>query len=110
MARSFEYERSAELPGLTLPWEEQLTATTWANLDLSTGYTFTLRLVDSDNVDVLTKTTNITGADGSVVVAWAVGDLDLTPGTYTLRLSALETGTGKNRTHSPGDPVRIVIV
>ena len=107
---SFTYEQAAELPGLTLPWQEETSANTWTNLDLSSGYTFTLRLVDKDGVDTLTKTTNITGADGSVVVAWAVGDLNIAAGTYTLRLSALETGTGKNRTYAPGRPVQIVIV
>jgi hypothetical protein len=110
MSTTFVYRRGAELPGLTLPWQEQTGAGTWANLDLSSGYTFTLTLVGPTGTVALTKTTGITGADGSVVVAWAVNDLDLAAGDYTLRLRAREVATSKDRDYSPQRPLRISIV
>ena len=106
----FTYVAGAELPGLTLPWKEELTADTWTDLDLSSGYTFTLTLTDTAGTVALTKTTNITGADGSVTVAWAVDDLDQTTGIYTLRLRARETATSKDRDYRPDNPITINIV
>ena len=104
------YEAGAELPGLTLPWQEELTQNVWTDLDLSSGYTFSLRLVNSANVDTLTKTTNITGTTTGVTVAWATGELAIDTGVYTMRLRATETATSKDRDYRPGDPVRISIV
>lgn len=106
---TFTYRTGAELPGLTLPWQEELSAGTFTNLDLSSGYTFTLELVDRDGTVSLTKTTNLTGAVGSVAVAWATNDLALTAGTYTLKLRARETATSKDRDYRPGNPIKIVI-
>lgn len=107
---TFVYRRGAELPGLTLPWQEETAANTYTDLDLSSGYTFTLTLEDSDGTTTLTKTTGITGSDGSVAVAWAVDDLDIALGTYALRLRANETATSKDRDYSPEDPIRLIIV
>ncbi len=105
----FTYKAGAELPGLTLPWQEELTADTWTDLDLSSGYTFTLTLVDSTGTTQLTKTTNLTGNNGSVTVAWATGELDLTAGVYTLHLRAREVATSKDRDYAPGRPVQLTI-
>lgn len=106
----FTYRTGAERPSLTLPWQEQLTATTWGDLDLSTGYTFTLELVDDAGTAQLTKTSGITGQDGSVVVTWAVGELALTVGDYALHLRANETATNADRDYSPDEPVTVRIV
>ena len=111
--RSYRGSATSALPSLTLPWQEQLTGgsnPTWGDLDLSSGYTFTLTLTDTDATVGLTKTTNIVGLTTGVRVDWAVGDLDLTVGmTYDLELEALETGTGKSRDYEPSDSVRIAI-
>ena len=107
---TFTYRAGAELPGLTLPWQTETTANTYEDLDLSSGYTFTLTLVDVTGADALTKTTNIAGADGSVVVTWATDDLALTAGQYTLKLRAREVATSKDRDYAPGSPITIVIV
>lgn len=60
--------------------------------DLSSGFTFSVRVQRGDATPVLTKTTNITGAAGGVVtVAWAENDLDIAPGTYKVLLTATRT-------------------
>ena len=107
MSKVFTYRTGAERPTLTLPWQEQTAAYTWTDLDLSSGYTFSLTLVDEDGTTALTKTTNITGANGSVVVTWAADDLALDAGTYTLNLRA--TTSSLDRDYSPGDPIKIRI-
>ncbi len=108
-ATSFTYGAGAELPGLTLPWQEETAPGIWTNLNLSAGYTFTLTLVTPNGTTTLTKTTGITGAVGSVAVAWAAGELDLAPGLYALKLRARETATDKDRDYRPGSPIRITI-
>ena len=105
---TFVYEAGAELPGLTLPWSTETSANVWTPLDLSSGYTFSLRLVNSLGVDTLTKTTNITGTSTGVTVAWVAGDLAIAPDTYTLRLRA--TTGSFDRDYSPANPIKIVIV
>jgi hypothetical protein len=60
--------------------------------DLSTGYTFAVKVYDGSGTAALTKTTNITGAPAGVVtVAWAEGELDITPGPYRVILVATRT-------------------
>lgn len=100
MAQQFVYARGAELPGLNLPWQEQTGTNTWTDLDLSTGYTFTIELVGSDGVDTEPSAT-VAGYDGGITIDWAVDDLDLDPGVYVLKPRARETATGKDRDWSP---------
>lgn len=104
---TFTFRRGATRPNITLPWQEEIAQNVWADLNLSTGYTFVLELVRNATV-ALTKTTGITGTDGSVTVAWAAGELALTVGTYQLNLRA--TSGGLDRDYSPDSPVRIKIV
>ena len=60
--------------------------------DMTSGYTFSVRVQQGDATPVLTKTTNITGAAGGVVtVAWAENDLDIAPGRYKVLLTATRT-------------------
>jgi hypothetical protein len=108
-ANTFHYERGAEHPSLTLPWQEETAPKVWTDLDLSAGYTFTLRLVNAAGTDVVTKTTNLVGADGSVTVNWDTDELDIAETAYTLRLRAREVATSKDRDYRPKDPVQIVI-
>ncbi len=77
-------------------------------IDLSTGYTFSLKVYDSAGVAFFTKTTGITGAAGSlttptanVSIAWATsGELNLitTAGFYEFRVVATRTADSKTRT------------
>ena len=107
--RTFSLRAGDELPGLTLPWQYESSQNTFTDLDLSSGYTFSLLLVDTDGVTQLTKTTGITGTSSGCTVAWAVDDLDLDTGTYTMWLTATETATSKQRTYSPRQPPQITI-
>jgi len=100
------YRRGQELPGLTFPWLDSA----GAPLPLDTGYTFTLALISNvTGVDAAPVCT-ITGASGSVTVAWATNALDITPGVYTTWLTATETASGKARVFAPARPPTIVIV
>ncbi len=106
MSNTITYRRGQELPGLQFPWLDS----TGAPLDLSTGYTFALALVSNvTGVDAAPAVT-ITGASGSVTVAWSANALDIAPGVYQLWLTATETASGKARVFSPGRPPTIVIV
>ena len=68
--------------------------------DMSSGYTFEVNLAASLNeAPALTKTSGITGGpDGLVTVAWAVGDLNLDPGTYFAQLTATRSSDNKDWT------------
>lgn len=109
MSSIFVYQAGAELPGLTLPWQEETAQNVFEDLDMTTGYTFTLTLTNGSATPVLTKTTGITGGDGFVAISWAPDDLKKPVGQYALRLRARETSTSKDRDYSPGDLVRIRI-
>lgn len=94
MSTTVAYRRHAEDPALELWWTNRAGAL----IDFSTGYTFTAKVAKKGaTVAALTKSTGITGAAGSgtpdagdpnVTIEWAAGDLDLTPGTYELILTA----------------------
>ena len=67
-------------------------------IDLSSA-TFSLKIGLPGSAALLTKTTNIAGAAGSgtepdgtpnIVITWAAGDLNLTPGTYVWELTVTE--------------------
>ena len=80
--------RGDELPA----WVATISLNGSTSTDLSTGYTFSVAVKQGSATPVLTKTTNITGAAGSVVtVAWASQELDLAPGTYRLVLTVTRT-------------------
>jgi len=106
--RRIVYRRSDAKPDLTLPWEEETAQGSYSSLDMSTGYTFALTLVGLDGTTALTKSTNITGADGSVTIVWDVGDLDIAAGTYELRLTVTDA-LSKPRHHEPDEPLLIQI-
>ena len=89
------YNRTAELPDYTKRWEDS----TGAVINL-TGYTCRLEIFAYRAASpILTKTVGITGAatDPNVTVAWALGELNLTPGAYRLRLTATRPADGKER-------------
>lgn len=82
-------------------WQATVTVN-GATDDMSTGYTFSVRVAtDLSASAALTKTTNITGAaSGVVTVAWAAGELALTPGQYVATLTATRTSDSRNWTIS----------
>jgi hypothetical protein len=66
-------------------------------IDMSSGYTYSLKIGNPGSAALLTKTTNITGAAGSgveptgtpnVTITWVAGELALTPGVYGVELTA----------------------
>lgn len=109
MSEKFTYRRGAERPGLVLPWKTETSAGVFTDLDLSSGYTFSLTLtLVSDGTTALTKTTGITGANGSVSVSWAADELDIATGMYRLDLRA--TTGGLDRDYRPGRQIEIQII
>lgn len=105
--QTFTYRRGAESPGLVLPWQYESAQGTWTDLDLSSGYTFTLTLVANDGTTTVTKTTGIAGTNGTVEVSWSTDELNIAPGNYTLNLRA--TAGGLDRDYSPARPIKIQI-
>lgn len=73
-------------------WEATISVNGTAD-NMTTGYTFSVKIAaNATATPVLSKTTGITGgAAGLVTVAWAVGDLNLTPGVYVVQLTATRT-------------------
>lgn len=101
MSVDLHYYAHDERPSAELWWRDDDNSL----VDLSSGYTFSLKIGNPGSSAVLTKTTGITGAAGSgsepdgtpnVVIAWSAGDLDLTPGIYALQLKA--TNSSLDRT------------
>jgi hypothetical protein len=93
MSTTIRYHKTAERPALEM-WllddDESL-------IDLSTGYTFSLKIGNKGSTALLTKTTGIVGAAGAgaeptgtpnVAVSWAAGELNLTAGRYVWQLTA----------------------
>lgn len=105
---TFVYRRGAELPSITLPWKTETAPKVYTNLDLSDGYTFALTL-DGPG-DAITPSAVVTGGDGFVTIAWAVDDLDITPGLYLVGLRANETITGKDRDYEPTEAVYVRVI
>lgn len=75
-------------------------------IDYSTGYTFTVLLLNGATT-ALTKTSGITGAAAGVVTTeWAVGEFDLAPATYRVLLIIRRSSDGKE--HTVQDSVQVV--
>jgi len=100
---TFTYHRGQELPGIDLPWE----AADGTPLDLSAGYTITVKLVVSDGTVVLDRAG--VGYDGGVRIDWAAGDLDVDFGRYVLLVVARDAFTN-DRVYSPGNLPQVMIV
>lgn len=102
---TLNYLQTQEYPNVQLTWNDS----TGAPINFSTGYTFTVQLA-ADGVAKKTVTSGITGAATSpnITIAWNVGDLNITPGTYDLILTARD-GAGKDRVFRPGEFPQIQI-
>lgn len=91
------YEVAAERPLLRIWWQDD----DGDLIDFSSGYTFTVKVGQLGSAAALTKTSGITGSAGSgvpgdgtcnVEIAWSAGELALTPGQYTLQITATTGG------------------
>jgi hypothetical protein len=104
----YTYIADQDLPGIGLDWRDRDNAL----IDFSTGWTFTVKLIDeSGNVD-LTKTVSITGAATSpnVQIAWAAGELAaLTTGRYRMLVYARDT-LSRDRVFRPASPPIVQII
>ena len=104
-----------ELPAIGLEW---LLGSTGAVIDFSTGYTFTLKLVNATTLaTALTKTTLITGAATApnITIDFATGELAAITSSangvlYNAILTARRTSDSKDRTFRPGAPFQIKLV
>jgi hypothetical protein len=98
MTRTLQYHETAARPSAQL-WLEDADGTL---VDLSSGFTFSLKIGHPGSDALLTKTTGITGAAGSgaepdgtpnCTVAWTAGELaGLDPGVYDWQLTATTGG------------------
>jgi hypothetical protein len=97
MSATLTFHRNAERPTLKL-WlvDDNLTL-----IDFSVGYTFGFKIGAVGATALLNKTSGITGAAGAgtepvgtpnVTVAWAAGELNITPGNYRWQLVATTGG------------------
>jgi hypothetical protein len=102
MANTLEYHITAERPDavLTLP----------DDLDVTSGYTFSVRIGRRGQEALLDKTTGITGGDGFVTVSWTAGELASigAAGGYLLTLTV--TTGGLDRVYECGFGLTGVVV
>lgn len=83
---SLNYHQGDELPAF-----EATITLNGQTVDFTTGWTFTVKLTAPGQTTV-TKTSGITGAStGTITVAWAAGELNITPGRWRLQLTATRT-------------------
>ena len=92
------YYKGAELPDAEITWLDSVNNV----INFSTGYTFTIKIGNPGQNALLTKTSGITGASTApnIVIAWAVNDLNIASGTYTMDIIANLTATNKDRIQS----------
>ena len=100
-----DYSQHAEDPGAGVWWTDR----TDALVDF-TGYTFTAK-IHAGGTTALTKTSGITGSAGSgspssgtpnIAIDWSTGELNITPGEYTLELTPRSGGRDR-------DPISIPV-
>jgi len=86
------WSTNAEDPNLEIWWTDDAGDL----IDFSSGYTWSLKIGPHGGAALITKTTGIVGAAGAgtaptgtpnVVVTWAAGELNITPGRYRLELT-----------------------
>lgn len=115
MTTRLQWTSESELPYLRIWWEDED-----GNLvDFSAGVTaWLLRIGNLGESALLEKTTGITGYAGSgtepdgnpnVVVTWQPGELNITPGTYTLQIFATFGALGQRALQTPINIGRVVL-
>ena len=83
------YHRTAARPEAVLALPD--------GIDVTTGYTFSLKIGRDGTPAIITKTTNITGGVGQVTVAWTAGELAALDADtlYTVQLTASTGGLAR---------------
>jgi hypothetical protein len=101
------YRAGQELPAFAVEWRDR----SGALVDFSSGWTFTVKLVNETGAAVLTKTAGITGSATApnVTVGWAADELNIVPGTYRVHLTARRTADSLDRLFRPGTEPSIVV-
>jgi hypothetical protein len=100
MTVPLQYYRTAELPATRIWWRDAQRTL----VPMSTAAGFTVKVGRVGETAMLTKTTGVTGAAGSgtstestgspnVQITWASSELNLTPGRWTLQVTARFTGS-----------------
>ena len=86
MASTLEYHITAERPDAVLSLPD--------GIDVTAGYTFSVRIGLRGAEALLDKTSGITGGDGIVTVSWTAGELAGigAAGNYVLTLTASTSG------------------
>lgn len=89
------YVKGSELADLTVTWQDS----SGNAVDLSSGYTFTVKVGVPGSAASFTKTTGITGTTTGVSIAWATtAELSaLAAGLYVLQIAANRTSDSKDR-------------
>jgi hypothetical protein len=90
-----EYQIGEELDDIQITWNDSLGGVR----QFATGWTFELKIGALASAALVTKTTNIVGANTApnVTISWAAGELDTLPaGTYTGQLKARRTADSKD--------------
>lgn len=79
------YHATAERPDAVLGLPD--------GIDVSSGYTFALKIGRVGTAALLTKASGLTGGNGQVTVTWTAGELATIPaGIYTVQLVATTGG------------------
>lgn len=92
---STTYIKGSDLPDLVVAWYDGDGTT----IDMSSGYTFAVKVGIPGADAELTKSTGITGTSSGLSIQWATsGELnDLDAGIYTLQVTATRTADSRNR-------------
>ncbi len=108
----FTYREDQLLPPLGFHWKEYVNGVE-TTIDFTVpAHTFTMELVDYDNVKVMEKTTGIDGTNGfpNVIASPEAGDWNGLAGKrYMIILKAYPVGGGGPRIFRPDNPPTIEI-
>lgn len=85
MVAGLRYHNTAERPEAVLGLPD--------GIDVSSGYTFVLKIGTPGSTAVVTKSSGLTGGVGQVTVTWTAGELaPLPPSQYVVQLTATTGG------------------
>lgn len=116
MAKVWQYRQDQELPNRALAWYERNDADVPVLIDFTTGWVFTVEIVDDLNVVVksvsdvsVTKASTIP----NVIIRWPADTfLDLPPADYRVHVMARKTSSGLDDMFDPDDPpiLRVIAI
>jgi hypothetical protein len=90
-----EYVKGSDLADMVVTWQDS----EGTPIDMSTGYTFEVKIGRRGATALITKTTGITGTTTGLTVAWATtAELNtLAAGDHTIQFTATRTSDSKQR-------------